>query len=108
MLFKVEDINQIEKITDYVDTTSSVFLGLTVGCARCHDPKFDPIPQRDCYRMQAIFAPMVHDRIFLDYIPARQYDLKENTRIFKQRQLGETIERLSPPYRDRILARTVG
>ena len=57
MLFKVEDLNQVEKLTDYVDTTSAVFLGLTVGCARCHDHKFDPIPQRDFYRMQAIFAP---------------------------------------------------
>ena len=48
---------------------------------------------------------MIHDRIFLDYIPARQYDLKENTRLFKQRQLGETIERIYRPYRDRIQAR---
>src|SRR6185369_10779912 len=102
------DINRIENLTDYVETTSTVFLGLTVGCARCHDHKFDPIPQRDFYRMQAIFQPMVHDRVFLDYIPARQYDLKKNTRIFKLRQLGETIERLYRPYRDRLLARKVG
>ena len=67
MLFKVEDQNQVEKLTDYVDTTASVFLGLTVGCARCHDHKFDPIPQRDFYRMQAIFAPAVNDRVFLEY-----------------------------------------
>ena len=37
MLFKVEDINRVENLTDYVETTSSAFLGLTVGCARCHD-----------------------------------------------------------------------
>ncbi|MEP7367414.1 MAG: DUF1549 domain-containing protein, partial [Acidobacteriota bacterium] len=37
MLYKVEDINRIEQLTDYTDTTSSVFMGLTVGCARCHD-----------------------------------------------------------------------
>jgi len=45
-----------ERLTDWVDTTGSAFLGLSFGCARCHDHKFDPIPQRDYYRMQAIFA----------------------------------------------------
>src|SRR5262249_588829 len=41
---------------DAVDTTGSAFLGLTLGCARCHDHKFDPISQQDYYRMSAIFA----------------------------------------------------
>jgi hypothetical protein len=40
---------------DRVDTTSTVFLGLTVGCARCHDHKFDPIPQKDYFRLYAFF-----------------------------------------------------
>ena len=39
-----------------VDLTGAAFLGLTLGCARCHDHKFDPIPQRDYYRMSALFA----------------------------------------------------
>src|SRR5882672_3377188 len=102
MLFKVDDINRIEKLTDYVDTTSGVFLGLTVGCARCHDHKFDPIPQRDYYRMQAIFAPLVYDQVPLDYNPSRVEALAENTRTFKLWQIGETIERLYRPYRERI------
>src|SRR5579872_6408367 len=38
---------------DAVDTTGAAFLGLTLGCARCHDHKFDPISQRDYYRMAA-------------------------------------------------------
>ena len=57
MLYKVEDINRVETLIDWVDTTGSVFLGLSVGCARCHDHKFDPISQRDYMAMQAIFQP---------------------------------------------------
>jgi len=42
-------------LDDIVRTTSEVFLGLTMGCARCHDHKLDPIPQRDYYAMLAFF-----------------------------------------------------
>ncbi len=46
-----------ERLEDLVHVTSSAFLGLTVKCARCHDHKFDPIPQTDYYRMAAAFWP---------------------------------------------------
>src|SRR5262245_51894910 len=46
---------QVEYVADRVDTTANVFMGLTVGCARCHDHKFDPIPQKDYYRFFAFF-----------------------------------------------------
>jgi hypothetical protein len=45
-----------ERLTDWVDTTGSAFLGLTIGCARCHDHKFDPLTQLDYYGLQAVFA----------------------------------------------------
>jgi len=44
-------------LNDVTETTALVFLGLTVGCARCHDHKFDPIRQADFYRLQAFFTP---------------------------------------------------
>ncbi len=46
---------QVEYVADRVDTTSNVFMGLTMGCARCHDHKFDPISQKDYYRFFAFF-----------------------------------------------------
>jgi len=45
-----------EILNDITDTAGSVFQGLTFGCARCHDHKFDPILQSDYYRLQAFFA----------------------------------------------------
>jgi hypothetical protein len=44
-------------LNDITETTGLVFLGLTIGCARCHDHKFDPIRQTDFYRLQAFFTP---------------------------------------------------
>ena len=44
-----------EDLDDILRTTSEVFLGVTLGCARCHDHKLDPIPQRDYYRFMAFF-----------------------------------------------------
>ena len=45
-------------LNDITDTTSDVFLGMGLQCARCHDHKFDPLLQRDYFRLQAFFAPL--------------------------------------------------
>jgi hypothetical protein len=46
-----------DKMDDIVSATGSAFLALTIGCARCHDHKFDPIAQRDYYRLVGFFLP---------------------------------------------------
>lgn len=49
-----------DELADIINTTGTAFLGLTVGCARCHNHKFDPILQSDYYSMQAVFAGVQH------------------------------------------------
>jgi len=87
-----------EILDDITDTTGLVFLGLTVGCARCHDHKYDPLLQKDYFRLQAIFAPLVSR----DDLPA-----VSATAQAEYRQRLETWEKASAPIRaemDRLLA----
>jgi hypothetical protein len=57
---------EYEWLTDAADTTGAAFLGLTMGCARCHDHKYDPITQEDYFGLQAVFA--ASDRPFPEKI----------------------------------------
>lgn len=66
--------NEVERtrydaLDDMLSTTCSAFLGLTVGCARCHDHKFDPIPTRDYYRMLSTFTTTVRSNVDVDLDP---------------------------------------
>lgn len=56
-------LNQQQRADEYHDmisTTGAAFLGLTVGCARCHNHKFDPVSQVDYYALKAVFAGVQH------------------------------------------------
>jgi len=55
-----------------VGVTGSAFLGLTLSCARCHDHKYDPLPIKDYYRLEAFFAPTV---VALEPLAFGQYEL---------------------------------
>jgi hypothetical protein len=57
-------------LSEMTSTVSSVFLGLTVGCAKCHDHKYDSVPTRDFYRMKAFFATVQIE-------PARADDIQQ-------------------------------
>jgi hypothetical protein len=59
------DINLLEErrhmvLNDITATVGSVFLGLQIGCAECHDHKYDPLSQADFYRLRAFFEPALH------------------------------------------------
>ncbi len=55
-----------EVLTERTDIIGAAFLGLTVGCARCHDHMFDPIRQVDYYRLQAYFGPTREANVVFD------------------------------------------
>ena len=55
----IAEENRTKTVFDRVETTSTVWLGLTMGCSQCHDHKFDPITQRDYYSMFALFNQLV-------------------------------------------------
>jgi hypothetical protein len=66
--------NEVEKhrydeLDDMLATTGTAMLGLTIGCARCHDHKFDPIPQRDYYRFLSTFTTTVRSEVDLNTAP---------------------------------------
>jgi hypothetical protein len=66
--------NEVEKhrydeLDDILGNVGTTFLGLTVGCARCHDHKYDAIPARDYYRMLSAFTTVVRTEVDLDLDP---------------------------------------
>ncbi len=64
-----------DELDDMVNTTGTAFLGLTLGCARCHSHKFDPISHREYYSMAAIFAGVKHGDRALPLPPERKAEV---------------------------------
>ncbi len=75
------EIQRLDELDDLITVTSLTFMGVTVGCARCHDHKFDPIAQRDYYRMQAIFHPTVRASYPLAPAPKIEANRAERKRL---------------------------
>jgi len=90
-------------LNDITDVTGEVFLGLSIGCARCHDHKFDPILQKDYYRLQAFFTPLL-PRDDLTLAPARQcaeYQAKREAWERAATDILRQIDAIERPYRDK-------
>ena len=94
-----------EYLNDLTDVTGATFLGLTLGCARCHDHKFDPITQADYYRFQAIFAPMLPRDDLVAATPAeqRQYQQREAAWEHATKTVRAEIDTLTATARDSII-----
>ena len=81
-----------EVLTEMTDIIGASFLGLTVGCARCHDHMFDPIRQRDYYQMQAFLAATHEHDVVLATQEERGNHQRQTTEIEEQiEQLNKRI-----------------
>jgi hypothetical protein len=89
--------------TAAVETVSTAFMGLTVGCAKCHDHKFDPISRNDYYAMKALFDPLVVKRVRLaseeDTI---KYDTAYSLYEKKKAAAEKQVEELIAPYKAKL------
>ena len=90
-------------LNDVTDVTADVFLGLGLGCARCHDHKFDPILQRDYFALQAFLAPMQpHDDLPLATAAQRaDHARREAAWRRKAADVLAELEKLESPVKDR-------
>ncbi len=86
-----------------VETTSGAFMGLTVGCAKCHNHRYDPISLHDFYAMKALFDPLVVKKVVLATpaeIVAHGAALDEAEK--KQAALEGPIDELIAPYKNKL------
>ncbi len=81
-------------LDDVTHHVAQSFLGLTLGCARCHDHKFDPIPTKDYYRVQAVFSKTAFARRTLGFLDTESTDGFEDGRQPFDARLGELERRM--------------
>jgi hypothetical protein len=96
-------LSRNEVLTERTDVIGSAFLGLTVGCARCHNHKFDPISQTDYYRLQSYLAGTQENDIML-VPPDQKKDWEEKTEAIRGelRKLQQAADRAEGKERTRI------
>jgi mono/diheme cytochrome c family protein len=86
----------VEYVIDRIETTSTVWLGLTLGCGRCHDHKFDPFTQRDFYQLYSLFNDVSEKGRAIKLGNSPPY-LKTPTRL-QQEQLAKLEEQVTQAF----------
>ena len=86
-----------------VETVSTAFMGLTVGCAKCHNHFYDPIKQRDFYSMKALFDPLIIKKVVLASPAEILANGKATEELERKRAaLEKPLEDLIAPYKKRL------
>jgi hypothetical protein len=99
------EVNRQEVLTEMTNAVGAAFLGLTIGCARCHDHKFDPLSIRDYYRLQAFFAAALPKEVDLSTAEERAaHGQLVNDLNARLAPLRKQVSDLETPYRDRLTA----
>ena len=96
-----DERTRMDELDDNVATTAQTFLAVTAQCARCHNHKFDPIPQKDYYRMQAVFFSTIETDYAL--VPPEEVarHKERNKSIDAERKpLQERLAELEKPHRE--------
>jgi hypothetical protein len=97
------EVNRQEVLTEMTTGVGSAFLGLTVGCARCHDHKFDPFSQGDYYRLQAFFAAAQTADVDIATAEERAAVTKQVKALNDQlAPLRSQVASIDAPYRARL------
>jgi hypothetical protein len=100
-------VERADEWNDKVDTTTKAFLGLTVGCARCHDHKYDPIPTKDYYRLVSVFASTkYHPYPLVPKSVVDEYDGKKKELEEKEKAQKKYLGDLSRLYAQMLLTKT--
>jgi hypothetical protein len=96
-------------LDDITEVTGLAFMGMTIGCARCHDHKFDPVSQQDYFRLQAFFAGVVQkDDVPLLYGEARKaFDEKHAVWSEKTQSLRDELAEILKPVMRQVFEESV-
>ncbi|HEX4948767.1 MAG TPA: DUF1549 and DUF1553 domain-containing protein [Blastocatellia bacterium] len=89
-----------EILNDITDTVGAVFLGTTYACARCHDHKYDPVLQKDYYKLQAFFAATraKDDYVLVSAAEQAEYKRKQAAWEEQTKDIREQIAKLEEPH----------
>lgn len=90
-----------DELDDRIDTLTRGFLGLTVSCARCHDHKFDPIPQQDYYSLAGVFhSSRLHNAPLVPSTEVDRYNQSQQAMKKLEESIGRIIAENSPKLRE--------